>query len=67
MQPPDVDKIEQKRIEEKGFKHFLATPDETGIRWIRRKNDDSCFFLTKKINAQFTMYDPPFANLSHSP
>ncbi len=22
--------------------------DETGIRWIRRKNDGSCFFLTKE-------------------
>ena len=47
MQPPDIDKTEQKRIEAKGFKNFLAEPDETGIAWIRRKKDDSCFFLTK--------------------
>ena len=47
MQPPDVNKAEQKRIEVKGFRDFLDRPDETGIRWIRRKKDDSCFFLTK--------------------
>jgi len=47
MQPPDVDKNEKKEIEAKGFKDFLAPPDETGIMWIRRKKDDSCFFLTK--------------------
>jgi Fe-S-cluster containining protein len=48
MQPPDVGKTEQKRIEEKGFKEFLEQPDENGIRWIRRKNDGSCWFLTKE-------------------
>ena len=48
MQPPDVNKNEQKRIEAKGFKNFLARPDETGIAWIRRKKDYSCFFLTKE-------------------
>ena len=47
MQPPDVNKTEQKQIESKGFKDFLERPDETGIAWIRRKKDDSCFFLTK--------------------
>jgi Fe-S-cluster containining protein len=47
MQPPDVNKTEQKQIEAKGFKDFLESPDGTGIRWIRRKNDDSCFFLIK--------------------
>jgi Fe-S-cluster containining protein len=48
MQPPDVNKTEQKQIAAKGFKDFLERPDETGIMWIRRKQDDSCFFLTKK-------------------
>ncbi len=47
MQPPDVDDAERKRIEAKGFKDFLERPDEGGIRWIRRKKDDSCHFLTK--------------------
>ncbi len=47
MQPPDVSKKEQVAIESKGFKDFLERPDETGILWIRRKKDDSCFFLTK--------------------
>jgi len=44
MQPPDVNKAEQKKIEAKGFKNFFEC-DETGIAWIRRKKDDSCFFL----------------------
>ncbi len=47
MQPPDVNKAEQKQIEAKGFKDFLERPDETGIDWIRRKKDNSCHFLTK--------------------
>jgi Fe-S-cluster containining protein len=47
MQPPDVDKTEQKLIEAKGFKNFLESHDELGIAWIRRKKDDTCFFLTK--------------------
>ncbi len=45
MQPPDIDRAEQKRIEAKGFKNFAESPDEGGIRWIRRKKDDSCHFL----------------------
>jgi len=55
MQPPDVNKAEQKQIEAKGFRDFLAPPDETGIAWIRRKKDDSCFFLTK--NNKCAIYD----------
>ncbi len=47
MQPPDVSKTEQKRIEAKGFTDFLGDPDENGVRWIKRKTDDGCFFLTK--------------------
>jgi Fe-S-cluster containining protein len=45
VQPPDVDKKEQKQIEAKGFKDFLDKSYETGIMWIRRKKDGSCFFL----------------------
>jgi Fe-S-cluster containining protein len=48
MQPPDVDFIERKRILDMGFKDFLEEPDETGIQWIRRKDDDSCWFLNKE-------------------
>jgi hypothetical protein len=55
MQPPDVNKAEQKQIEEKRFTDFLVPADETGIRWIRRKKDDSCWFLTK--NNQCSIYD----------
>ena len=47
MQPPDVNKAERRKIEAKGFRDFLERPDESGIDWIRRKKDDSCFFLTK--------------------
>ena len=55
MQPPDVNKIEQKQIEAKGFKDFVEPPDESGIRWIRRKDDDSCFFLGK--NNKCSIYE----------
>ncbi len=55
MQPPDVNKIEQKQIEAKGFRDFLAPSDGSGISWIRRKNDDSCYFLTK--NNKCAIYD----------
>jgi Fe-S-cluster containining protein len=55
MQPPDVNKTEQELIEAHGFKNFLEHPDETGIAWIRRKKDDSCFFLTK--NNKCAIYD----------
>ncbi|MCL4429455.1 MAG: YkgJ family cysteine cluster protein [Chloroflexi bacterium] len=55
MQPPDVNKAEQKQIEAKGFKDFLERPDESGIAWIRRKKDDSCFFLGK--NGKCAIYD----------
>jgi Fe-S-cluster containining protein len=47
MQPPDVNKTEQKLIEARGFKDFLERPDEKEIAWIRRKKDASCFFLAK--------------------
>ena len=55
MQPPDVNRKEQKQIETKGFREFLAKPDESGIAWIRRKKDDSCFFLAK--NNKCAIYD----------
>lgn len=54
MQPPDVNKVEQKKIEAKGFKNFLEQPDKTGISWIARKKDDSCFFLS---NNKCSIYD----------
>jgi Fe-S-cluster containining protein len=43
-----VSKEEQKRIESKGFKNFLAHPEKTGIMWIRRNRDGSCLFLTRE-------------------
>ena len=55
MQPPDVNIAERKQIEAKGFTDFLDRPDETGIMWIRRKKDGSCFFLTK--NNRCTIYN----------
>jgi Fe-S-cluster containining protein len=45
VQPPDVDTSERKLIEAKGFRGFLSRPDKTGLMWIRRKKDGSCFFL----------------------
>lgn len=63
MQPPDVDLIEQKRIEDRGFKDFLEEPDETGINWIRRKSDDSCIFLTKDNKCQIYPIRPAVCKL----
>jgi Fe-S-cluster containining protein len=48
MQPPDISKTEEKRIESRGFKGFLGAPDENGVLWIQRKEDGACFFLTKE-------------------
>jgi Fe-S-cluster containining protein len=45
IQPPEVDLNEQKQIEAKGYKGFLTSPDEAGLRWIKRKKDGSCIFL----------------------
>lgn len=47
MQPPDVDKVEQRQIESKGFRDFFSNPDEAGIVWIRRREDGCCYFLSK--------------------
>jgi Fe-S-cluster containining protein len=55
MQPPDVSPTEQKRIAAKGVKDFVEPIDETGIRWIKRKDDDSCWFL--KSNNECAIYD----------
>ncbi len=54
MQPPDVDKAEQKRIEARGFRNFLET-DENGVNWIKCKNDGSCLFLAE--NNRCKIYD----------
>jgi Fe-S-cluster containining protein len=63
MQPPDVDLIEQKRIEDKGFKDFLEPLDEAGICWICRKEDDSCYFLTKDNKCQIYPIRPAVCKL----
>ena len=44
---------EQKQIEAKGFTGFLASPDETGLMWIRRKKDGNCFFLKNNACAVY--------------
>jgi len=48
MDPADVNDKEKKIIESKGFANFSDPPNEDGTMWIRRKNDGSCFFLTKE-------------------
>jgi len=55
VQPPDVDIAEQKQIEAKGFRLFLGRSDKTRVKWIRRKKDGNCFFLTEKN--QCAIYD----------
>lgn len=63
MQPPDVNRAEQKLIEAKGFKNFLEPNDETGIAWIRRKKDGSCFFLTKGNKCEIYDVSPAVCRL----
>ncbi len=46
-QPGDTTPEEQRLIEEKGFSNFLDKADGTGLRFIKRKADGSCFFLKK--------------------
>lgn len=46
-QPADTNIKEQRKIEARGFTNFLEEPDGTGLRFIRRKKDGSCFFLTE--------------------
>ncbi len=48
MQPPDVNVVEQRLIEKKGFKNFIDFVDDAGILWVKRKDDGSCFFLTRE-------------------
>jgi Fe-S-cluster containining protein len=47
-QPPDINSKEQEKIETKGFTNFLEDPNNPRNRNIRRKEDGSCFFLTKE-------------------
>ena len=63
MQPPDVNKAEQKQIEAKGFRDFLERPDGSGIAWIRRKKDDSCFFLDKNNKCAIYAVRPAICKL----
>lgn len=63
MQPPDVDFIERKRILELGFKDFLEEPDETGMQWIRRKDDDTCYFLTEENKCRIYEVRPAVCRL----
>jgi Fe-S-cluster containining protein len=63
MQPPDISKTEQKRIEARGFKGFLSAPDENGVCWIQRKDDGTCFFLTKENNCAIYPVRPQVCRL----
>jgi Fe-S-cluster containining protein len=55
MQPPDVNLAEQKLIEKKGFRNFIDFVDEAGIRWVKRKDNGNCFFLT--VENKCSIYD----------
>ena len=63
MQPPDVNKSEQKQIEAQGFRDFLNRKDETGINWVRRKKDGSCFFLGKENKCRIYSVRPAICRL----
>jgi len=63
VQPPDVDAAERKQIEAKGFRYFLSYSDQTGIMWIRRKKDGSCFFLAKNNRCAIYSVRPAICRL----
>ena len=63
MQPPDVSKTEQKRIEEKGFADFAEEPDENGVMWVKRKADGSCFFLNEENKCSIYSVRPQVCRL----
>jgi Fe-S-cluster containining protein len=63
MQPPDVNSWEQKQIEAKGFTNFLDRLGDAGIRWVRRKKDGSCFFLTKNNKCAIYAVRPAICRL----
>jgi len=63
MQPPDISKTEQKQLEQRGYKDFFERPDESGINWVRRKNDDSCFFLGKNNKCEIYELRPAVCRL----
>jgi Fe-S-cluster containining protein len=62
MQPPDIDELERKRIEDKGFKDFYET-DENGLNWIKRKKDGACMFLTEENTCQIHFVRPAVCKL----
>jgi len=49
QQPADLTTEEQEQIRARGFRAFLGKPDgiKEMIRFIRRKKDGSCYFLTE--------------------
>ena len=63
MQPPDVNIAEQKLIEKKGFRDFVDFVDEAGIRWVKRKDDGSCFFLTTQNQCSIYTVRPSVCRL----
>jgi Fe-S-cluster containining protein len=63
VQPPDVNVAERKQIEAKGFRDFLYCTNETGIMWIRRKKDGSCFFLNKNNRCMIYSLRPAICRL----
>jgi Fe-S-cluster containining protein len=46
-QPPDINFNEEEKIRDKGFENFLEDPIDSNNRNISKKEDGSCFFLTK--------------------
>ena len=57
-QPPDINFIEQKRIQAAGYKYFMQYPSDPKNRNIRRKKDGSCFFFTKENTCEINSIKP---------
>jgi Fe-S-cluster containining protein len=63
-QPADLNEKEQQRIEAKGFADFLGEADGIEeVRFIRRKKDGSCYFLTKNNKCRIYKVRPATCRL----
>ena len=62
--PADVNAEEQQLIESKGFTDFLDYPDGTPQRFIKRKSDGSCLFLTKENKCSIYEVRPMICRLA---
>jgi Fe-S-cluster containining protein len=61
--PPDLTLEEYQKIVSMGFKNFLEPSHRSGDRRIRRKEDRTCYFLTKENTCQIHEIKPSICRL----